>query len=153
MYNFFLSKIVEINGFQVGIIGYITKMRKYFCVECIANITFTDELEAVQTEAKRLKAQGVKIIIASGHSGYHIDKLMAEKIEELDVVVGGHSHTYLFTSGVGKDPPSIEVPEGDYPTYITQRSGKVVPVVQVYYHTKYLGHLELHFDDQVRISF
>ena len=27
--------------------------------------------------------------------------------------------------------PSIEEPKGDYPTYITQESGKVVPVVQV----------------------
>ena len=27
--------------------------------------------------------------------------------------------------------PSIEEPKGEYPTYITQESGKVVPVVQV----------------------
>ena len=46
-------------------------------------------------------------------------------------------------------PPSIEVPEGPYPTYVTNRFGKVVPVVQVYCYTKYLGHLELNFDHQV----
>ena len=61
--------------------------------------------------------------------------------------------------------PSIEEPKGDYPTYITQESGKVVPVVQVppengtllentgapvalqaYCYTKYLGQLKLRFD-------
>ena len=30
--------------------------------------------------------------------------------------------------------PSIEEPKGEYPTYITQESGKVVPVVQVLFH-------------------
>ena len=63
--------------------------------------------------------------------------------------------------------PSIEEPKGEYPTYITQESGKVVPVVQVLFHigsmrscldfwsisflkaycyTKYLGQLKLRFD-------
>ena len=63
--------------------------------------------------------------------------------------------------------PSIEEPKGEYPTYITQESGKVVPVVQVLFHigsmrscldfwsisflkaycyTKYLGQLRLRFD-------
>lgn len=44
-------------------------------------------------------------------------------------------------------PPSIEVPGGPYPTVITQPSGKKVPLVQAYYGTKYLGHLEIDFDD------
>ena len=45
---------------------------------------------------------------------------MAHEIEEVDVVVGGHSHSFLFT---GNDLPSIEKPEGPYPTYIKQASG------------------------------
>lgn len=60
------------------------------------------------------------------------------QIEEIDVVVGGHSHTFLYTG----TPPSVEQPKGPYPTYVTQASGKVVPVVQVYCYTKYLGHLK-----------
>ena len=63
------------------------------------------------------------------------------QIEEVDVVVGGHSHTFLYTG----TPPSVEEPEGPYPTYVTQASGKVVPVVQVYCYTKYLGHLKYAF--------
>jgi len=51
----------------------------------------------------------VNILIALGHAGYDLEMKMAEQIPELDLVVGGHSHTFLFT---GKNPPSIEVPEG-----------------------------------------
>lgn len=43
--------------------------------------------------------------------------------------------------------PDVEVAAGLYPTIITQASGKQVPVVQAYKHTKYLGYLELDFDD------
>ena len=52
----------------------------------------------------------------------------------------------------GDQPPSIEKPKGPYPTYVANRFGKVVPVVQVYCYTKYLGHLELNFDHQVNFA-
>ena len=44
-----------------------------------------------------MKAKGVEILIALGHSGYELDMKMAEEIEEIDVVVGGHSHTVLWS--------------------------------------------------------
>ena len=40
--------------------------------------------------------------------------------------------TIIFSQVPDTPLPSIEEPKGDYPTYITQESGKVVPVVQVY---------------------
>lgn len=112
-----------------------------------------DEVESVKQEAKRLQSEeGVSIIIATGHAGYDIDLKMAEEIEELDLVVGGHSHTFLFT---GEDKPegSIEHVSGDYPTYVEQPNGRVVPVVQVYCYSKYLGHMELNFDKEVILNF
>ena len=39
----------------------------------------------------------LKILIALGHSGYKIEKQIAELVPHLDAVVGGHSHTFLFT--------------------------------------------------------
>ena len=137
----------------MGIIGYVIKDRSIYDEAKIKDIVFKDEIECVQAEAKRLKTLGINIIIAAGHAGYDLDKEMAEKIEEIDLVVGGHSHTYLFTSKDGSNPPSIETPRGDYPTYVEQKSGKVVPVVQVFCYTKYLGHLELHFDADVSIIY
>ncbi len=64
----------------------------------IANITFEDEIEAVNREAKRLKEQGVEIIIAAGHAGYNeVDLQMAAQVQDVDIIVGGHSHTFLYT--------------------------------------------------------
>ena len=93
-----------------------------------------------------MKDSGVDIIIALGHSGYEIDLQLAENIPELDLVVGGHSHTFLYTD-TGTGLPSNDLPEGDYPTYVSNKqTGKVIPVVQAHCYTKYLGHLKLSFD-------
>ena len=59
-----------------------------------------------------------------------VDLRLAAEVEELDVVVGGHSHSFLFTGTPA--PEMVEEVDGDYPTYVTQPStGRVVPVVQV----------------------
>ena len=73
---------------------------------------------------------GVEIIIAVGHAGYTVDKELARRVGEVDLVVGRHSHTFLYTG----PPPSVERPQaqGEYPTYVVQDSGRVVPVVQAY---------------------
>ena len=47
---------------------------------------------------------------------------------------------YLFLWG---RPPSTDVPTGPYPTYVEQTGGRVVPVVQAYAYTKYIGLLSL----------
>jgi len=61
-------------------------------------------------------------------------------------VIGGHSHSFLWSGP--EPPPSVETPLGEYPTYVTQPgTGRVVPVVQAYCYTKYMGHLEANFDD------
>ena len=59
----------DVDGVKVGVIGYITKDRGVYASYNIANITFTDEVEAVDAAAKELKEQGVDIIIAAGHAG------------------------------------------------------------------------------------
>lgn len=81
----------------------------------------------------------MNIIIALGHSGYVVDQAIAKGCPMVDVVVGGHSHSFLFSG----QQPDAEVSEGPYPTIITQSSGKEVPVVQAYAFTKYIGALRL----------
>ena len=61
---------------------------------------------------RKLKEDGVDIIIALGHSGYLIDIELAEKVPELDLVVGGHSHTFLYTD-TGSGLPSNDEPKGE----------------------------------------
>ena len=54
-------------------------------------------MSSVRLEAKKLKASGVKILIALGHAGFKTDKKIASEIPELDVVVGGHTNTFLYS--------------------------------------------------------
>lgn len=56
----------------------------------------TDEVEGVRKEAERLKKEGVNILIAVGHAGYRKDMEMAEQVPDIDVVVGGHTNTFLW---------------------------------------------------------
>ena len=50
-----------------------------------------DEIESIQKEAKKLTDSGVNIIIAVGHAGFVKDKEIAEKVPQVDVVVGGNN--------------------------------------------------------------
>lgn len=92
------SMVALVRGRLVGIIGYTTRSTEYNFPN--HEVAFNDEVEAVRLEAQALKAAGVEIILALGHSGYAIDQVLAREVEELDLVVGGHSHTFLYTRQV-----------------------------------------------------
>lgn len=96
-------------------------------------------LTIFSAEAARLKAKGIKIFIAVGHSGYQMDKRIAAECPDIDVVIGGHTNTFLYNG----TQPDLERIEGPYPTMVRQESGKMVPVVQAYAYTKYLGRLQV----------
>lgn len=97
------------------------------------------EYSFLSEEAEALRKKDVKIIIALGHSGYEVDQRIAKSCPLVDVVIGGHSNTFLYNGA----QPDVEEIEGPYPTVITQESGKQVPVVQAFAYTKYMGELRL----------
>ncbi|XP_052838861.1 LOW QUALITY PROTEIN: protein 5NUC [Drosophila gunungcola] len=136
------SAILETNGTKIGVIGYLTPDTKKLTLNM--DVEFNEEVESINAEAKKLKAQGIKIIIALGHSGYLKDQEIAENCPEVDLVIGGHTNTFLYSGA----QPNAEHIDGPYPTMVKQKSGKEVPVVQAYAYTKYLGKLHLQFDSE-----
>ncbi|XP_014693564.2 5'-nucleotidase [Equus asinus] len=136
-------KILSVGAELVGIVGYTSKETP-FLSNPGTNLVFEDEITALQPEVDKLKTLNVSKIIALGHSGFEMDKLIAQKVKGVDVVVGGHSNTFLYT---GK-PPSKEVPAGNYPFIVTSDDGRKVPVVQAYAFGKYLGYLKVEFDEK-----
>ncbi|XP_055295862.1 protein 5NUC-like [Sitodiplosis mosellana] len=134
------SIVLDVKGFKIGVIGYLTPETKELTMK--SDVEFVPEITAINKEAGLLKEKGVKIIIALGHSGYVVDQEIAKSCPLVDVVVGGHSHSFLYSG----QQPDTEVSEGPYPTIVTQSSGKEVPVVQAYAFTKYIGALRLNFD-------
>lgn len=62
----------------------------------------TDEISAIQAEVDKLKSQGIDKIIALGHSGYAMDLEIARRIKDVDIVVGGHTNTFLYNGQLEK---------------------------------------------------
>lgn len=136
------STVVTVGGRRIGIIGYVTEETSF--ISSPEGVKIFDEVKGVRDEAQRLKQQGVNILIAVGHAGYLKDMEIAEKVPDIDVVVGGHTNTFLWNGPA----PSVEEPQGPYPTMVKQSSGKMVPVVQAYAFGKYLGNLMVTFNDE-----
>ncbi|XP_012277874.1 protein 5NUC-like isoform X1 [Orussus abietinus] len=140
------STVLLVNGTKIGVIGYLTPETQF--ISMTEKVHFLDEVESVSREAKKLKAEGVNILIALGHSGYETDKKIAREVEDIDLVIGGHTNTFLYS---GKQPDS-EMPEGLYPTEVVQKSGRKVYVVQAYAYTKYLGNFTTTFDSHGEVQ-
>lgn len=51
----------------------------------------------MQQQVDKLQKLGVNKIIALGHSGFTVDREIAKKVRGVDVVIGGHSNTFLYT--------------------------------------------------------
>ena len=62
-----------------------------------------------------INEEGVDKIIAVGHAGYNLDKELAAAVEGVDVVVGGHTDTFLYTGEILRDKQirQIEVKKGE----------------------------------------
>jgi 5'-nucleotidase/UDP-sugar diphosphatase len=61
----------------------------------LATTQFQDEATAAQKAIDALKAKGVRHIVLMSHLGYDADKLIAAQLTDVDVIIGGDSHTLL----------------------------------------------------------
>ncbi|KAM4521807.1 snake venom 5'-nucleotidase-like [Odontesthes bonariensis] len=135
-------KIFTVGDQRVGVVGYTSHETPTLSVPG-PHLEFEDEVTALQLQVDKLLKLGINKIIALGHSGFTVDQEIAKRVAGVDVVIGGHTNTFLFT---GK-PPSTEVPAGNYPFMVQSDDGRQVPVVQAYAFGKYLGNLKVTFDD------
>ncbi|XP_074541285.1 5'-nucleotidase [Halichoeres trimaculatus] len=135
-------KILTLGIEKVGIVGYTSRETPALS-QPGPHLKFEDEVPVLQLQVDKLQTLGVNKIIALGHSGFTMDLEIAKKVRGVDVVIGGHSNTFLYTG----TPPSSEVPAGPYPFMVTSDDGRQVPVVQAYAFGKYLGNLTVTFDE------
>lgn len=98
----------------------------------------------MRTEAAKLKQQGVDIIIVLSHCGLDVDYQIARNAgPDVDVIVGGHSHTFMFSGDVVPGPYK---PRDEYPAVVTHHDGHKVLIVQASAHLKYVGDIIVYFD-------
>ncbi|XP_072160266.1 apyrase isoform X1 [Bemisia tabaci] len=139
----YLSKwiIVNKNGLRIGIVGYVAKM--FPTLENTGDLIFEDEVEATNKAIKELRDHYVDVVVAISHTGYLEDVRVARQGLDADIIVGGHSHTFLYT---GTPPLPSDKPAGPYPKVITQQSGRKVIIVQASAFSKYVGFLKVKFE-------
>ncbi|XP_075228317.1 protein 5NUC-like [Lycorma delicatula] len=148
--NLYPSYILNVNGTSIGIIGYITQKTK--TISRPGKVNLLDEIRTIKKEVAKLKEDGIKIIMVLGHAGIEMDIEIVKNIPEVDFVIGGHSHTFLYT-GI---PPQefAERHSGIYPKVVSRDNGSTlnIPIAHAYAFTRYLGQLELTFDDDGNIK-
>jgi len=132
------STVIEVGGERIGLIG-LTPEDTHDLASPGPNITFSAPSPAVQAEVDRLSADGVNKIVVLSHSGYGVDLEVAAEVTGIDVIVGGHSNTYLSNT----DDDAV----GPYPTMVGDTA-----VVQAYAYGKFLGELNVTFDDAGNVT-
>lgn len=94
----------------------------------------------------KLKDQGVDIIIVLSHCGLDVDyRIAKEAAPYVDVIVGGHSHTFMYTVEEGGTAPGPDVVKDVYPA-VVKTDGHTVLIVQASAYVKYVGDLTVYFD-------
>ncbi|MFJ7850523.1 metallophosphoesterase [Peribacillus sp. NPDC097206] len=124
--------IKVVDGQKVGIIGLTTE-KTTILSNPNKNIIFEDAFKHAKDTVTSLEEKGVNKIIVISHLGYDRDKDLAKNLEGIDIIVGSHSHTKL-------KKPDVYNQEKE-PTLIVQ-AGK---------HGKYLGDLDLTFDESGKL--
>uniref|UniRef100_A0A0K8RI50 5'-nucleotidase n=1 Tax=Ixodes ricinus TaxID=34613 RepID=A0A0K8RI50_IXORI len=133
------SKVYTYNGVKMGVMGVVTT--ETLTIAKPGNIKILDEIKSVKEEIEKLKKEDVKIFALISHVGYKKDQEIANAVEDLHFIVGGHTNTFLYSgNSTGKDKP-----QGPYPTIVNRTSGSFALVTQDFWFGKYLGYLNLQF--------
>ena len=132
------SVVLDVGGESIGIIGLTTPETVILNLPS-KDLVFHDNLaEITQEQVDSLTAQGIDKIIVLSHLGYAPDFEVAQAVSGVDIVVGGHTNTFLSNTYSGA--------LGGYPTVVESASGEPTLVVQANTKTIYLGRLDVEFD-------
>ncbi|WP_027377669.1 bifunctional metallophosphatase/5'-nucleotidase [Kaistella palustris] len=131
-------KVFNKNGIKVGIFGVGIELAGLVGKKDYGETVYHDPIETAQHYADFLRnEQKCDLVICLSHIGYDYkdapnkvsDKILAAKTDGIDLILGGHTHTFL--------------PE---PQTFLNRKGKNVLVNQVGWAGLLLGKLDFYFD-------
>jgi 5'-nucleotidase len=88
-------------------------------------------IKPIGEEVDHYKQEGINKIVLVTHCGVEADKQLAQTLGDVDVIVGGHSHTRL-----------------DTPIWVEHGDGTKTMIVQTGCYGRALGKLDLVFDDK-----
>ncbi len=134
------STVIEVNGNKYGLIGLLPFDLETVTgaddkkMEGIRPFDIEESVKIVNEEAQKLTNEGINKIILVSHIGNDKDKEIAPKLHNVDVIVGGHSHTEV------KDIKENE-------NLFNNADGDPIIIVQTGENAKNVGILDVEFDE------
>lgn len=132
---------------RIGIVGGITPTLPTISYPG-PNVRLRDLNQSLQAEIDALTRAGVNKIVLLTHVGYDQEQQLARTLHNVDIIVGGHSHTLLGTTTAPGWPES----RGPYPTVIDNPDHGKTLVVSSWEGEKVLGRLQVTFDSSGRVK-
>lgn len=143
-----INKIFVKDGIRIGVFGIGVELEGLVNPKLYGAIKYHDPIVEANKQAAHLKnEENCDLVICLSHLGYDYntekynfnvervcDKHVAENSQNIDIILGGHTHTFL-----------------DEPSYFTNRQGLPVMVCQVGWAGIKLGRIDLFFDVVTRI--
>ena len=127
--------IIKRGGRKIGIIGGIVNLAGLVSPKSLQSIKYLHPYRVFNRYARELKKEGCELIILLTHCGHDWgneqnpdDLKLAANTENIDIIVGGHSHTFIKK-----------------PVIIKNKAGKDVTVVQAGEKGCEIGRLDIWF--------
>ena len=137
------SIILNAGNIKVGFIGLGVMLQNLVDPTACEGVVWQNAINVADKEAEKLRNQGADIVIALSHLGYekgsdlyYYDRGIALQTRHIDMIIGGHSHTFL-----------------NYPDYVTNLDGDKVPIVQTGSRGICLGYAKIRLDKDGKPSF
>lgn len=107
--------IIRKGKFKIGVFGIGIELEGLVPKKLFGEIKYLDPIEKANQTAQLLKEKGCNLIICLSHLGYDYksnkvsDKVLAKMSNNIDLILGGHTHTFLSSpqSVLNKDSKPI----------------------------------------------
>lgn len=83
----------DIGGLRVAIIGLITAdTPRETLPGNVKGLYFEPEADALRKTVREVRQAGAKVVIVASHVGFEGEKVLADRIVGVDLILGGHTH-------------------------------------------------------------
>ena len=135
-------KIFTKNGVRIGVFGVGIELKGLVNDKLYKETKYLDPIEMATDMSNTLKnEENCDLIICLSHLGYKYDSekvddhKLASKTENIDLIIGGHTHTFL-----------------DEPTIVKNKADKNVMINQVGCYGLYLGRIDFYLNGSKAIT-
>ncbi|QRX63139.1 metallophosphoesterase [Dysgonomonadaceae bacterium zrk40] len=102
--------ILKRGGVKIGVMGINIQPKGLVSSANYEGMEYLDPVTTSNMLAYRLRTQyGCDLVVALSHLGYQHDTRLAEASRNIDIIIGGHSHTYMEEPDVRKNMDNREV--------------------------------------------